>query len=189
MDVRRVASPRLDATRSPGGRSKVEYTSQSLAACELLAARKSLATPEAHAASETHGGQGIKVSVVNARFVKPIDTLMLDEIRRTATHIITVEEGALNGGFGQGIAEHLLSQGFTGVFKALGLKDVFVPHGSRAELLSEVGLDSAGIAASIRSLVQKENGDKPDRNGSLLKRFTLRRRSVVVTSNQPGSDS
>ncbi len=97
--------------------------------------------------------QGIDLTVVNARFIKPLDIEMLSHIKEKASHIITIEENALRGGFGQAIAEFLLEKGYTGKFKALGIPDRFITHGDRSLLLKEVGLDPEGIAASIEHLV------------------------------------
>jgi len=75
------------------------------------------------------------VSVVNARFVKPFDTSVLTQIAHDARAIVTIEEAQLRGGFGQAVAEYLLSSEYTGKFKALGIPDSFVTHGDRSELL------------------------------------------------------
>lgn len=109
----------------------------------------------AHAqqAAEILSAKGIDLSIVNARFVKPLDLEMLSKIKETASFILTIEENALRGGFGQAVADYLLADGYTGKFKALGIPDRFITHGSRALLLKEIGLDPGGIAASIERLV------------------------------------
>ena len=93
--------------------------------------------------------KGIDVGVVNARFVKPLDRTMLGKIKNEARAVFTIEENSLRGGFGQAVAEYLLSEGFNGKFRALGLPDRFVTHGSREELLREVGLDMDGIVEAV----------------------------------------
>ncbi|HVP06863.1 MAG TPA: 1-deoxy-D-xylulose-5-phosphate synthase [Candidatus Acidoferrum sp.] len=114
--------------------------------------------------------KGIDVSVVNCRFVKPFDRAMLDVIKADARAVITVEEGVLRGGFGQGIAEYLLSNEFEGKFKALGLPDSFVTHGSRAQLLKDVGLDAEGIFNSVDQFLSQHH-----RAGGFLQRLVFRK--------------
>ncbi|MEE8574126.1 MAG: transketolase C-terminal domain-containing protein, partial [Thermodesulfobacteriota bacterium] len=88
---------------------------------------------------------GVKAGVINARFVKPIDSaLILAEARRTGK-VLTVEEGALQGGFGSAVSELLVDNELSCTVKRLGVPDRFIEHGTQAELLSELGLDSDGI--------------------------------------------
>ncbi len=90
-------------------------------------------------------GAGINAGVLNARFVKPMDEeSILAEAVRTG-RILTVEEGSLQGGFGSAVLEVLESRGVHAVVKRLGIPDSFVEHGTQAELLAELGLDSDGI--------------------------------------------
>jgi len=126
--------------------------------------------PQAMNATRELRTRGITASVVNARFVKPFDEDMLAQIRKESRVIITIEEGQVRGGFGQAIAEYLLSDGYTGDFKALGISDDFVTHGTRAELLKEIGLDVEGIANTVEHLVAR-----PVKTGGFLKKLTLRR--------------
>ena len=126
---------------------------------------------QAKAAAELLKEKEIPVTLVNARFVKPLDTDMLDEIREHARVVVTIEENSLRGGFGQAVAEYLLSEGFGGEFKALGVPDAFVTHGSRSELLREVGLDGEGIASAIEEL----ETEHPRAEGSFLKKLGFRR--------------
>ncbi|HWR84239.1 MAG TPA: 1-deoxy-D-xylulose-5-phosphate synthase [Candidatus Deferrimicrobium sp.] len=115
--------------------------------------------------------KGVAVSVVNARFVKPLDLEMLAQVKETARAIITAEENVLRGGFGQAVADYLLSEGFTGKFRALGIPDRFVTHGSRELLLKEVGLDATSVAVTIEDLLSTE----PKPSGGLLQRLVFRR--------------
>lgn len=133
--------------------------------------------PQVQAAAMILSRQGINVSVVNARFVKPLDHVLLDQILPDARVIVTVEEGALRGGFGQAAAEHLLSQRYAGRFRAFGLPDRFVTHGSRTQLLKELGLDGESLAREIGALAAETvitNEPRPI-GGGLFKRFVMRR--------------
>jgi 1-deoxy-D-xylulose-5-phosphate synthase len=95
----------------------------------------------------------ISCEVVNCRFIKPMDTSYLESMRKKFTKVITLEEGTIIGGFGDGVTSWLLNKGFNGQLKKLGLPDSFVEHGSRDEILSMLKLDSVGIVKSIRELI------------------------------------
>lgn len=102
--------------------------------------------------------EGLDVGVINARFVKPLDTeTLLDAVRRSP-FVLTVEEGMLAGGFGSAVLEAANAAGVdTGTIHRLGVPDRFVQHGSRAELLAELGLDAPGIAAACRQAAGQQN--------------------------------
>jgi 1-deoxy-D-xylulose-5-phosphate synthase len=85
-------------------------------------------------------------------------------------------EGSLRGGFGQAVAEHLLSRQFGGKFRAFGLPDQFIEHGARAQLLKTVGLDADTLARDISALIAPpEATDEPRPGGGLFKRLVMRR--------------
>lgn len=104
-------------------------------------------------ASKQLTSTGLSFEVVNCRFIKPMDTAYLDTLKKKFSTIITLEEGTITGGFGDGVASYLLENGFNGKMKKLGLPDSFVEHGSRDELLSLIGLDVEGVANSIGDYV------------------------------------
>ncbi|MFM7242663.1 MAG: 1-deoxy-D-xylulose-5-phosphate synthase [Planctomycetaceae bacterium] len=96
--------------------------------------------------------EGLEIAVVNARFVKPLDPAIVERIE-AAPWTVTVEENALPTGFGSAVLEAVNEAGIhAGPLVRLGLPDRFVEHGERAELLAELGLDAAGIAATCRRL-------------------------------------
>jgi len=105
-------------------------------------------------AAELLKERGITVSVVNARFVKPLDRdLILAEAKRTGA-LLTVEENALQGGFGSAILELLEEERITDVrIKRLGIPDQFVEHGSQSQLRKDLGLDAEGIAAAAEAFL------------------------------------
>jgi 1-deoxy-D-xylulose-5-phosphate synthase len=107
------------------------------------------------AAAEALAAEGIAVSVVDARFVKPLDEeLVLGEARR-ARRVVTVEEGCLPGGFGSAVLELLEARGLVAegiLVRRLGLPDAFVTHGDQAKQRAELGLDRDGIARACREL-------------------------------------
>lgn len=104
-------------------------------------------------ASKQLTSTGLSFEVVNCRFIKPMDKAYLDTLNKKFSTIITLEEGTITGGFGDGVASYLLENGFNGKMKKLGLPDSFVEHGSRDELLSLIGLDVDGVANSISDFV------------------------------------
>ena len=92
------------------------------------------------------GKKGISIEVVNCRFIKPMDYKYLKTIiSRTISKVITVEEGVIQGGFGEGVSSFLLENGYQGELSRLGLPDSFVQHGSRAQILNQLSLDESGI--------------------------------------------
>ena len=109
---------------------------------------------------------GINATVVDARFVKPIDKGKIRSLAERTPRILTVEENVLPGGFGGAVLECLADAGMTGVrVSRLGIPDVFVPHGPQGALLSQYGLDASGIVAASRRLI--EDGEAwPEGNGS-----------------------
>ena len=113
----------------------------------------------------------INATVVNARFVKPLDYEMLDLIAKKANNIVTLEENQIRGGFGQAVAEFLCACGYKGRFKAIGISDEFVTHGNRELLLRDVGLDVEGVMQQVLDLTGKSQND----SRSFLQRFRFRK--------------
>ncbi len=95
--------------------------------------------------------KGIAAGVVNARFAKPLDEKALLEAAKTKRIIVTLEENALCGGFGEGVLAALERLDAAGGFRVLnlGMPDRFIPHGSRAQLLRSLRLDPEGVADTI----------------------------------------
>lgn len=107
-------------------------------------------------ASEILAVKGIQASVINARFIKPLDEQLVRKLCRDIGIIITVEENILAGGFGSTVLEYIHDQNFNGIkVLRLGFPDQFIEQGTRAQLLEKYGLDAAGIASAARSFVQK----------------------------------
>ena len=92
----------------------------------------------------------LDATVVNMRFVKPIDNAMIAEIANSHDAIVTIEEGCTMGGGGSAIAEALAAAGLSKPLLILGLPDRFVDHGDPGLLLAQCGLNAEGIEASIR---------------------------------------
>lgn len=97
-----------------------------------------------------------KVGVVNCRFVKPIDTNLLQEIGQRAGTFLTVEDNSLLGGFSSAVLEAWAGFGLPPLrIERLGIPDRFIEHGARDKLLSILGLDEKGIAKRAREILEK----------------------------------
>jgi 1-deoxy-D-xylulose-5-phosphate synthase len=96
--------------------------------------------------------RGINPYIINARFVKPLDTIMLQDCMKKARTIIAVEENTVVGGFGSAILEYCSVHGYSGSVHCIGLPDKFVEHGARDLLLRDMGLDADGIARQVAEL-------------------------------------
>ncbi len=94
-------------------------------------------------------GLKISVNVINARFVKPLDTETIKKFAQTVKLIVTCEEGTLTGGFGSAVAEFLADAEISTPLLRLGVPDKFIEQGTRAELLDICGLTAEKISQSI----------------------------------------
>jgi 1-deoxy-D-xylulose-5-phosphate synthase len=115
-------------------------------------------------AAEKLRQEGIDLAVINARFAKPLDKQTLLRAVEQLPLVVTVEEGTVEGGFGSALLEaanaaHLDTRHVV----RLGIPDRFVEHGERAELLAELGLDVAGICATVRRSL---GGNRTETNGN-----------------------
>ena len=95
-------------------------------------------------------GETLGATVVNMRFIKPLDTTLIDTIAASHELIITIEENAKLGGAGSGVAEYLLSKGATTPIKILGLPDNFLDHGQHQQMLVDCGLSTEGIINIVK---------------------------------------
>ncbi|MDD2273539.1 MAG: 1-deoxy-D-xylulose-5-phosphate synthase [Desulfuromonadaceae bacterium] len=101
--------------------------------------------------------EGIELTVVNARFVKPLDEALIVALAEKHGILITIEENALQGGFGSAVLELLEQRGLGGVrVLRLGYPDSYIPQGEQSELRAMMGLDSGGITSSIRTFLSHQ---------------------------------
>jgi len=98
------------------------------------------------------------VAHYNMRWLKPLDTNVLDYVGTHYDRILTVEDGVRNGGLGSAIAEYCAEKGYPVQVERLGVDDCFVEHGSTQELFHMLGLDAEGIKKSVNKLI----GNKPE---------------------------
>lgn len=91
----------------------------------------------------------LDLTLVNMRFVKPLDRELILELAQSHEGFATLEDNVVAGGAGSGVAELLAAEGITLPILHLGLPDAFQQHASREDLLAEAGLDAAGIRAAV----------------------------------------
>ncbi len=108
-------------------------------------------------AAELLAADGLDVSVVNARFLKPMDREMLEGLSQSHKLLVTVEDGTVVNGFGAALAALVQTTAPDARVVALGVPDRTYEHAPRAQQLADVGLTGAGIAARIRALAAEES--------------------------------
>ncbi|KAG8155319.1 1-deoxy-D-xylulose-5-phosphate synthase [Burkholderia catarinensis] len=132
-------------TEIPLGKGEVRRrTSQPEGKRVAILAFGTMVAPSLAAAEE------LDATVANMRFVKPVDAALVRELAETHDYLVTIEEGCVMGGAGSACVEALMESGVIRPVLQLGLPDLFIDHGDPAKLLSQCGLDGAGIAKSIR---------------------------------------
>ena len=122
---------------------------------DLLILAVGSSVKEALSARAQLKADNIEATVVNCRFIKPLDTELIGNLARRIQKVITVEENVLHGGFGSAVLESLNSQDIVNVrIKRVGIEDIFVEHGPQRQLRSVYGVDAAAIAQAARQLLE-----------------------------------
>ena len=93
------------------------------------------------------------VSVINCRYIKPMDTKLIDELSNEHQHLITLEEGVAIGGFGSMVLDYVNSKDLSIKVHVRGIDDRFIEHGTRDELLADTGLDVDSVYNIIANLI------------------------------------
>jgi len=137
-------TPRAGFETLPLGKAEVRRHGRQVA---ILAFGSMVAPAEA-------AGEALGATVVNMRFVKPLDEALVLEMAERHELLVTVEENTVAGGAGSAIHECLAAHGVATAITHLGLPDRFVEQGGHQELLARCGLDAAGIRASIEAQLQ-----------------------------------
>ena len=114
------------------------------------------------AARKVIAAEEYNVTLVNARFVKPIDEILLSQLLDTHEAVLTLEEGTGFGGLGSQVAMFLKSNGHDHLFHALHLPDSFVEHGTRSQLLELAGLSPRHISDAIGGMTKASVDAGPD---------------------------
>jgi 1-deoxy-D-xylulose-5-phosphate synthase len=109
-------------------------------------------------ACEKLSASGVFPAHYDMRFVKPLDENLLHEIFSGYKRILTVEDGALQGGFGSAVLEFMADHGYTAEVKRLGIHDRVVEHGEQIELQRECGFDPEGIRLAVIAMLEPVAG-------------------------------
>lgn len=105
-------------------------------------------------AADALAKEGISAEVVNARFVKPLDEAMINDVASRIGRIVTVEDGQIQGGFGSAVAEHLAQHHALSVdLRIHGIEDIYVDHGTQQQLWADLQLDPNGIANVVKDFL------------------------------------
>jgi len=126
-------------------------------------------------AERLHDRYGLRVGVVNARFIKPLDRVTIAKAIEECGFILTVEEGALSGGFGSAVLEAANDAGVpTSHIRRVGIPDRYVLHAERDEQLAEVGLDVEGITQAALALARATGCIPPERESDLKAKTAIK---------------
>jgi 1-deoxy-D-xylulose-5-phosphate synthase len=137
-------------TALPVGRAELRREGKRVA----ILAFGSMLKPALDAASE------LNATVVNMRFVKPLDVEMVFRLATSHELLVSVEENVISGGAGCAVLEALAADAMAVPVLALGLPDHFVEHGDHQQLLADCGLDAAGIVRAVRERMSQA-GKRP----------------------------
>ena len=96
--------------------------------------------------------RGLSVGVINARWVKPLDSRIL-EWAAPAKHIVTLEDGVVSGGFGSGVMEMFADAGISKTFTCVGVPDQFLPFGAPADIMESVGMDPDSVVERVLAAI------------------------------------
>lgn len=99
--------------------------------------------------------EALGATLFDMRFIKPLDTALIETLSKNHSLLVTLEENVIAGGAGSGVAEHLSNKGINTPILHLGLPDSYLPHGKHKELLAQCGLDTSGIINSIKARTQR----------------------------------
>ena len=102
----------------------------------------------------------IDATLIDMRFVKPLDTAVIDQLIADHELLVSLEDGAVMGGAGSAVGEYLHQQGYQNQLLKIGLPDSFILQGTQEEMYAELGLDCAGIVSKIKDLTLKNLGSK-----------------------------
>jgi 1-deoxy-D-xylulose-5-phosphate synthase len=122
----------------------------------VILALGAMVYPALEAAILLEEQHGIRLTVVNARFVKPLDSELIIHLAWKHGSLITIEENVIQGGFGTAVLELLEEQNLTGTrVLRLGYPDSYIPQGEQHELRALLGLNPTGIADSVREFLSR----------------------------------
>lgn len=110
-------------------------------------------------AAELLTKEDISATVLNARFIKPMDIKKLHEVGRSNQPVLIAEEGMLNGGLGSQIATFFMEHGYTNLIKRIGIEDEYIEHGNVDQILEDLNLTAKPIAQEAKKLVDRKKSN------------------------------
>ena len=125
---------------------------------DLLIVAYGAMNSKAMATAELLAAQGVDSTVVNARFLRPLDDELLHPLARRIGKVVTIEEGTLSGGFGSAVTESLSDADIKPSILRLGIPDVLVDHATPQQSFEQLGLTPVQMAEKIKTFVQRANG-------------------------------
>ncbi|HEX7964724.1 MAG TPA: 1-deoxy-D-xylulose-5-phosphate synthase [Gammaproteobacteria bacterium] len=158
MTLEQPSAVRYPRGRGPGVKPAGKMTALPVGKAELRRRGKQLALLSFGALLENAraAAEALDATLVNMRFVKPLDTALLLELAGSHEGFVTIEDNAVAGGAGSAVDEFLAASGVKMPLLNLGLPDLFLEHGSREDCLAMAGLDAEGIRKSIEAWVAKK---------------------------------
>ena len=114
--------------------------------------------------------EGLYPAHYDMRFVKPLDVALLHEIFSEFKHIITVEDGCIQGGFGSAIAEFMIDNHYQAQITRLGIPDQWIEHGEQKELYRECGFDAQAIMEAVKEIQNSVPFKEQDKNSPVSRR-------------------
>ena len=140
--------PAINETIEVGKGKRIRVIAETAPASKVAILNFGTTLAEAKLAAET-----LNATLVDMRFVKPLDQALINELCAQHDVIVTVEDNAIAGGAGSGVNEYVLSQGIMKKILNIGLPDNFIKHGTQAEIHQELGLDGKGIVDKITQFI------------------------------------
>jgi len=147
------AAVRYPRGRGPGKPVEPVMTALTIGKAEVVKRGNAVAILSfgATLAAATEVAARIGATLINMRFVKPLDTTLINTMAQTHKLLVTIEDNAVAGGAGSGVNEHLMAMGSHAEVLNIGLPDRFIEHGSREDCLVAAGLDANGIMEQINA--------------------------------------
>ncbi len=158
MTLDQPSAVRYPRGRGPGAKIESEMRALPVGKAEVRRRGKKVALLAFGAMVEAArpAAEALDATLVNMRFVKPLDEELLLELAGGHTHFVTLEDHAVMGGAGGAVAEFCAARGLQLPLLNLGLPDLFQEHASREEALQEAGLDAVSIRASVETWLQSQ---------------------------------
>jgi 1-deoxy-D-xylulose-5-phosphate synthase len=132
-------TPTAEMSELPLGKSRTIRSGEKIAILNF-----GVLLPFAQAAAEK-----LNATVIDMRFVKPLDTAIIEQLATSHDLFVSLEDGAIMGGAGSAVAEYLMSTKHQCKLLQVGLPDEFIMQGTQQEMYAELGMDSEGILAKI----------------------------------------